>query len=372
MQIENLKVFTDFHHASLLNSLIMLFEGRLGGQVYRPIGMEWAERGFWKVYDHPETQAQYLGIGAATPDGTQPLNEVVARTNDYHADIYHCHDIESSQTNKAITLEGFWRMPIDIVIASLPQHIRPFKRLCEEHPNHPKLIYQIGNQWNVEAHDAHYIDAIMASANVVHNYPTPTIKYHQEFDTSFFRYEPPTVFKLPVSETERAYPRNKITSFVNCFSLDRLFEYDWQLFQTMEKRLPEWEFRCYGGQCRDGSMNGSRELSEAMQNSRFIWHTKAGGDGYGHVIHNAAASGRPLIVRGQYYLGKMAYDLIQDELTCICIDGLGVEEIINKIEYHNEPERYSKMCEAMYSRFKEVVDFDKEAKMIVDFLQKLV
>jgi hypothetical protein len=73
-------VFTDFHHASLLQSFILLFEKRLGGNVFRPIGMEWAEKGFWKIYDHPATREQYLGLNGATPDGTPRLNEVIGGT----------------------------------------------------------------------------------------------------------------------------------------------------------------------------------------------------------------------------------------------------------------------------------------------------
>jgi hypothetical protein len=32
--LKNPKVFTDFHHASLLQSFILLFERRFGGNVY--------------------------------------------------------------------------------------------------------------------------------------------------------------------------------------------------------------------------------------------------------------------------------------------------------------------------------------------------
>ena len=55
-------VFTDFHHAGLLNSLILLFEGRMHGAVYRPIGIDWANKGYWAIYDHPATRQQYLTL----------------------------------------------------------------------------------------------------------------------------------------------------------------------------------------------------------------------------------------------------------------------------------------------------------------------
>lgn len=354
-------VFSDFHHASLLNSLIMLFEGRLGGQLYRPIGLEWAEKGFWKVYDHPYTQEQFLGIGAATvtppaqmyPDGTRPLN-IVDKVED---GIYYCQDIDSGQFNKAVTFDRFMKLPIDIIIASIPQHIAPYRQLCELHPNHPKLVFQIGNAWSVEASGA---PNVMASA-LINNVPSNInfISYHQEFDTKVF---------CPTT----GVPEKNIYSFMNCFDIDRLFEMDWRFFQDVEKTMPDWNFKAYGGQCRDGAANGSRELALKMQESKFIWHTKNGGDGYGHVLHNSAAVGRPLIVRRAYYYNKMGAKLMIDGETCIAIDGLGIDEVKNKIEYFSRPDLYSEMCRKVYNNFLVQVDFDKEAELIKDFLAKLI
>lgn len=165
-----MNVFTDFHHASLLNSFILLFERRLGGMVYRPIGLEWAERGFWKVYDHPFTREQFLStkLGIVEPppqmypDGTRPLN-IIDKIVD---GVYYCQDIDSGYYNKAITIDKFLSLPFDIVIASIPQHIEPFKKLCEIHPNHPKLIYQVGNAWNIEVGLAPNIMASALISNV--------------------------------------------------------------------------------------------------------------------------------------------------------------------------------------------------------------
>lgn len=362
-------VFTDFHHASLLNSLILLFEGRLKGNVYRPIGIEWAEKGFWKIYDHPATQAQFLGIGSATPDGTQPVNDVDpnnSRTIDKKMNFewYNCNDIDSGKTNKAIHYWAFMKAPIDIVIASIPAHIEPFKRLCEMHPNHPKLIYQIGNAWSIEAGLA---PNIMASA-VIHNVPTNInfISYHQEFDLDIFK---PIDYEVV---GERWQPLPNIFSFVNCFDIDQLFNIDWELFKRIENQMPNWVFKAYGGQCRDGAAHGAHELADKMREARFIWHTKNGGDGYGHILHNSAAVGRPLIVRKAYYMGKMAEPLMIDGETCIAIDGLGVDEIIAKINYYSEPERYKKMCENVYANFKKVVNFDREFEDLQIFLKKLL
>lgn len=357
-------VFTDFHHASLLQSFILLFEKRLGGKVYRPIGTEWHTNGFWKVYDHPATVQQFLGIGAATPDGTQPLNNVRSK----EGAIYNCHDIDSGQTNKAITLEGFFALPIDIVIASIPDHIEPFKRLCELHPNKPKLIYQIGNQWNV---GENVVKNVLASATI-DNVPEGInfISYHQEFDTDVFYPSFPPVHEEHgdlVMTCLCIPPAKNIFSFVNVF---QDFP-DWPLFKTVENAMPDWTFKSHGGQCRDGAVGPAKVLADTMRESRFIWHTKAGGDGYGHVIHNAAAVGRPLIVKKEYYQGKMAEDLLIDGETCITIDNLSVNEIVNKINKNNDPATYLRMCRAAYDNFSKVCDFDKEFEQIKAFLEAL-
>ena len=357
-----MNVFTDFHHASLLNSLIMLFEGRLGGQVYRPIGTEWYEKGFWHIYDHPATVNQYLGIGGATPDGSPKLNEVVGDIpQDGHFLWYNCRDIEGDKTNKAITFDKFMAMNIDIVIASIPQHLEPFKKLCELHPNKPKLIYQIGNAWNIPPDS---VKNVMASA-LIHNIPPGInfVSYHQEFDLSTFYPQPVEKF---------GYPLQNIYSFVNCFDTQDHFKQDLYLFQELERLMPDWRFRSYGGQNRDGNMNGSKQLADKMREAKFIWHTKSGGDGFGHVIHNAAAVGKPLIVKKEYYRGKMAEALLIDGGTCIAIDGLSPADMMEKIEYYCESKRYATLSKMTYENFKRVVDFDKEEQNLRNFLSKLI
>jgi hypothetical protein len=67
-----------------------------------------------------------------------------------------------------------------------------------------------------------------------------------------------------------------------------------------------WEFKSYGGQCRDGACHGSKQLADSINNTSYVWHTKNGGDGYGHIIHNACACAKPLIVKKEYYKGKLA------------------------------------------------------------------
>jgi hypothetical protein len=351
-----MNVFVDFHHASLLNSLIMLFEGRLGGNVYRPIGEEWAELGFWKIYDHPDTRKQYLSTdqGYRPMDGTPPLNLVqeVINFSPGEPTLYMCRDIESDKTNKAIDFATFKGMDIDIVIASVPQHVEPFKKLIREYKPNAKLIFQIGNAWTIEAAQA---PNIMASA-VIRDVPPDVnfVQYHQEFDLG--------VFGVGIPNNART-----ISSFINVHH-DMP---DYELFLKLEKLMQDWRFKSYGGQGRDGSIGGTVRLGHAMRNARFIWHVKAGGDGYGHVLFNAAAVGRPVIVKKSYYTGKLGEKLLIDGVTCINIDGKDPDQIVAEIERYSEPEAYANMCRNVYANFKAQVDFDSDFEQIKTFIDKL-
>lgn len=350
-----MNIFCDFHHAGLLNSLIMLFERRLGGMIYRPIGTEWYKRGFWKVYDHPATVEQFLGIGGATPDGTPKLNEVIDQGP---PGVYACHDIDSGYTNRGVTFEYFCKMPFDYVIASMPHHIEPFKRLVAEYKPTAKLIYQIGNAWTIEAGLA---PNVMASA-IINDVPPNInfISYHQEFDLDIFRPQPDT-------------PNNVITCLINAYNTEPHFANDWWLFRETEAMTNGgWIWKSYGGQCRDGSRDGALEVAKAIAGSRFIWHVKNGGDGYGHIIHNAYAMGIPPIVKMSYYQGKLAGQLMVDGETCINIDDLCPRKIIDKIAYYNQPELYQRMRQNVYNVFKARVDFNQEQTQIEAFLGKCI
>lgn len=349
-----LNILTDFHHAALLNSIIMLFEGRLGGQVYRPIGTEWFEEGYWAIFSHPATVQQYLGINGATPDGTPPLNDVI-KTEDT---VFYCKDIDSTKTNKAITLTGFMTMPIDIVIASIPEHIEPFKKLCSLHPNHPKLIHQIGNSWNIPNNS---VQNVMASA-ICNNVPPDInyVQYHQEFPLDVFY---PASFK----------PQKIINSFINCLNVVDNHKLDWELFLALEKLMPKWEFKSYGGQCRDGVIAGDKEIAQMMRETAFGFHCKSGGDGYGHIIHNLSRCGVPMIIRESDYIGKMAEPFIDDGVTCITVDGKTPEQIAAQIEAaYKAPFNFAAMRKELADRFKSLVDFDHEELILREFIDKLI
>ena len=361
------QVFVDFHHSSLLKSFILLFERRFGGKVFRPIGMTWHERGFWNVYDHPETAEQFLGMDQLyiPPDGTPPLNRIEQTMNDF----YTCKDVEGNEneTNKAITFEQFLTKQIDIVIATLPQHVVPYRRLIQEYKPNAKLIVQLGNRWGPshQHNERNILDSTRMPEHTGLNYQF----YHQEFDTNIFC--PQNWVKLGIGFDHPGIktPEKAIYSFMNVLQSTEEFD----LFRSVEQqmRVNMWDFKSYGGQCRDGCITGNKALAEKMRQARFIWHLKHG-DGYGHIIHNAAAVGRPLIINRKWYQGSTAEALLIDGETCIDVDGLGIQQILEKINYYSDEKQYRLMCQKVYANFKKVVDFDKEADEIRGFLDRLV
>lgn len=342
-----MKVFTDYHHQGLLESLISLFENRLGGTLYRPIGLEWFNEGYWKINNLEPTAKQYLLPGSIPEDGTIPLNDDLSRT---------------------ITLGDFKNTEFDIIIASLPQHIAPFRELIDKYQPQAKLIFQIGNAWNIEDSQARMIDGVMASAlpkidrtYLGHNgEPLHLVTYHQEF--------PVNVFYPP-----RFRAKKQIYSFINCLNCVDIYKKDWELFLELERLMPDWDFKSMGGQCRDGYVSGDEEVAEKMREATFGFHCKTEGDGYGHVIHNLARTGIPLIVRLADYKGKLAEPLLIDGETCIAVDGKTPQEIADQINYvYKTATVWKTMSQNLAKRFKQVVDFDKEEQDIRRFLEDVV
>src|SRR5258708_34548481 len=117
-----MKIYTALHHLDLYYSLQLLFEKRLGYELYRPTGREWFTNGYWHIArpygDDPSTIGQYLDIGSIPKDHYPPLNDLVKPEEG----IYIMEDKHNNTTNKAITFDKFIRTKFDIIIASIPDH----------------------------------------------------------------------------------------------------------------------------------------------------------------------------------------------------------------------------------------------------------
>ena len=346
-------IFCDLHHEGLYRSLQMLLEERLGFDLFRPIGEEWATDGYWmnaKIYgNHPDTIKQYLQIRHAIPTKMGPRNEVIGENEDYYT-------IANSYRNeKALTLEQFRKMKPDVVIASYFDNVEPFKRLAKEVG--AKFVMQLGNVWAIPWD---MVDNVLSSTAP---FPVPSGKnacfYHQEIDLKTFY------------KGDYTYDSKLLASFVNCLSEHDIHKQSWEDFQVLEKMMPEYTFKSYGISDRDGTIQNQQEVADIMRKSKFGIHLKGGGDGFGHVIFDWFALGKPVIFRGSQYKGKLAEPHLIHGVTGFDLDQISFEALKDKIVGISE-EEYKQMCDNVYRIFKEKCDFDLEFESIKDFFENLV
>lgn len=345
-----MRVLSDFHHGDLYRSLQMLFEKRLGWELYRPIGMDWFEEGFWKI---AEPYGNYIGTVRQFLDpnigGEYDSGKNLNANYKLEDGIYRVWDPGNESHQRAITLKTFKEMDIDIVISSYGPHDDAYERLIREYKSKAKHVSQVGNIYQGSS-----VKNVMCSTAPFRTNPDQNIVfYHQEFDLNTFKY---------------VHPGNSsdITSFVNCLPEKEVF--DWY-----KGSLPEFRFRAFGAACPDGTIQSLKSIADIMSNSMFGWHLKPGGDGYGHCAHNWSACGRPVIIKGSQYRGKLAGRLFIHEKTCIDLERYSNQtNAVSAIRYYSEPARHLEMCENMYAKFKEVVDFDAEEIELIKFFERVL
>ena len=342
-----MNILADQHHQSLFYSLQLLFEKRLKWQLFRPIGEEWYTHGFWNIFDHPDTVKQYLSLDQRFKpiDGTPPLNTIQQVAIDH----YEIYDPIHDTIQKAITLDQFKEMPIDIIIASHENHYPLFARLVKEYKPTAKLIFQMGNHWPI---DFGLCKNLMASC---FPFEVPddvnAVFYHQEFDVDIFHYEPPT-------------NQTNIYSFVNVLPKTA----DWSIYQEYKEKL-DFNFRSYGASCPDGTIGKIEDLADKIREVALGWHLKPSGDGYGHILHNLYACGRPVIYKDSHYRGKLGGWLLIDGQTGIDIENKTVAEGEKAIKFFLKD--HQRFCEAAHNRFKNLVNFDNEFIYLKGFFENL-
>lgn len=354
-----MNIFVDFHHPALYYSLYLLFEKRLGHKLFRPIGIDWINKGYWKItnlcvntYQISEKLKECLIPNAKLPYADECQNKIKDKTDMYYI-------IEESGavpiTQRAVTLNQFKKMRFDLIISSFVDNIAPFKAISKEYQDNIKVIAQVGN---VLWQDKCFEDVpVMASVLPSKDYNAKEIIfYKQEIDTDIF---------FPFNEP----PDNTISSFV---SMMNVFTEDMNDFKSIEKRLsPKYNFLCYGKESRDGYLTKQKEVADIMRKSKFGINLKTIGDGFGHVIHDWFAVGRPVIFRANHYRGKLVGLLLKHLQTGLDLDVIEIDNCIDIINNISE-EDYSKMCANVKNEFTENINFEKEAEKIKHFLEVIL
>jgi len=135
----------------------------------------------------------------------------------------------------------------------------------------------------------------------------------------------------------------RIGSFHASFEHSQCREY-WNMAKTAH---PDYEFVMYG---TAEHQLYPWQVADAMASCVAIWHCKDA-DGYGFTVHEAFASGRPIIGHRYHYEGKLAEPLFR----------AGQVEPERLDEALFDPEWWGR---AARRSFEETVDFDAEAARI--------
>ena len=343
-----MRLLADYHHHDLWESLELLCE-RLGWTLYRPMGLDWFDEGYWnfeRAWHGDAVAKQYL-----TPWGSDfRLGDMLVS----RYDPSHGRDI------KLLTLEQARDIKPDIVMASVAHNHEGLHRFAREVG--AKFGIHLGNvrfspidmtedRWDLA--DFGVVTSILPAP-----VPKPHVVVHQEFSLTDFRHEPP-----PGNEAMR------VSSFVNCFPENREA---YAGFQWVAQLKPEFDWRVYGAYGsvpEDGYAAGNIDrcaaVGDAMRASDVAWHTKQWSDGFGHVVHDWFAVGRPVIGHAWYYQNQLAGPLWQEGVTSFDISDKTPAEVAGLLDrLAADPDLRIRMGDNAAARFREVVDFDEEEQAI--------
>lgn len=332
-----MKALLDHHHAGLFESLLLLFEDRLGYECWTPVGYEWWNAGIWRHGEEHfgrELADQYLSTddagwsrwqGGDTPGTFERIDREYP-----------------DRTYRGITLEAARSMDWDVIIATVPDNQQGFARFAREVG--AQYVYQVGNtnqqiDWSLDP-----LALVSAESPILGR----GVRYHQEMDASY-TWHPP-------AEADRY----RIGSFVNLMPRIEC----WPLLLDAWGALPrrEFTFRIHGAQCPDGIVQPTSAIAQAMAGFGWGWHDKITGDGFGHVIWGWAAVGRPLIGHASHYVGKLGEVLWRDLETCIDLDRHSIPDAARLIrDISADPGRHASMCDAMRRTFEAHYDPERDA-----------
>jgi hypothetical protein len=345
-----MRVLADFHHGGLFESLRLLFEERFGWELYRPIGLDWYQEGYWAVYNHLDTAVQYLGMQLTEeyqdyrrrrPDA-EALNQGAMPKGD---GTFVIPSQEWGKSHRGVTLSAFREMPFDIMLSSMPAHFRHFERLRSECQPNAKHIFQMGNNWDVPEGCVNLLD----STSSPHAAGIHAVRYHQEFDLNVFRgktcHQPKSVLNLMHYQASR-YAKE---------------------FEDFESKFVGWKFSNHGCGNRDGVVHPVTRIPDVINEHGFLWHNKPGGEGYGYNMHQALAMGRPIICHRSLYRGNAIEKLLVDGVSCFDLDNTSDPLTILNWAVNDWFQRYADTI----GIFRKYVDFDAEAEEIKAFLANL-
>lgn len=336
-------LLADYHHHDLWESLELLCD-RLGWTLYRPMGMEWFDAGYWnfeRAWHGDAVARQYLTPWGSDTDGKR-------------------YDRSHHRWQNLLTLEQARDLRPDVVMASVAHNHEGLARFAREVGG--KFGLHLGNvrfspidmqedRWDLA--DFGIVTTLLpAPVN------KPHVVVHQEFSLEDFRHEPPPddgVFT--------------VASFVNCFAENQR---GYAQFRDAASLRPGYDWKVYGSygsvaedEYAAGNLDECAAVGDAMRASDVAWHTKQWSDGFGHVIHDWFAVGRPVIGYEWYYRTQLAGPLWQEGVTTFDLTDKSPDEAVAILDrLYQDPDLRLRMGENAAQRFRAVVDFDEEEQVI--------
>lgn len=333
-----MRILLDYHHYALLKSFYYLFKKRFNFNVYLPTGFEWLDDGnLYSCYPNRGTADQMLNSWL--------------------------HDSFISNNFTKINFNEFIELDIDIIVCSLLENYKVFDYLIKKYNKKCKLILHIGNNNPPELIKQIGVKNLFSSSWPIYNVADIPNKVfaRQEFSLELFKPKYDCNIK-------------SIANFKHILENEEIV-----IFEKLESSLKDWNFKSYGAKNRDGIISGYEEIiSNSMREFGFIYHFKKIDEGFGHVIHNAFACGKPVITNSEYmtvsyYNKKMnntASLLFEDDITIIDISKNSIDDIKYKLEKMSD--NYIESSQRVYDKFKNTVNFDKEFINIKQFIERLI
>ncbi len=340
-----IRVLTDAIHADLWESMRLLFEGRFGWELYAPHGLEWFTEGIWAFEKAAHGDAVARQFLQPWSDDVEAWDVATATGHTRRADTTH-----PGQTIKRVTLQQARDLRPDLIVSTLAENDLGWARFARDIGAH--FGVQVGNQGQGCAWGAAEFALISATTPGFTPW-MPHVTYHQEFDLGLFD-----------AETERALP-DRVGTWVQCCTTAPGYD----RFRELAARTGlDWRWYGHCGEPDEyhgGNMPSTPEVAARMHEARIAWHWKEWSDGYGHVIHDLAAIGRPLLVTSGYYADKLAAPLLMEGVTSWDIRRHTTSELeVIVARLVSDDDHWRRVCEDSSARFRSVVSFDDEADQI--------
>lgn len=384
-----LKVLIDQHHTDLFRGFQMLFEQRLGYEVYRPSGPEWYPRFYW----HP-IEGEALGnlMPHAVFDPLVHKSVLPPPEDQSKGKLWQNFRLGLNDGVRFRWMTLDQAKDLDLIVCTIARNESRFHDLKNYLGLKCPIVRYTGN--TMESLNLDHFDIFLPAylpdyEQYVKTGKKPGILYHPEFDENLYSYSPVPLLDKPIIRAflnfmyhhrEPGGMYEKWTHYAGYGAEVGAVAYmhgvgtppagiDIDLNMPMDLALEKigrldlqdrskWpDLRCNRGEAPNHPI-----LSGLMKLSNIMIHPKWLQEGYGFVIHQFASCGRPPVIP-RHYESLSAKFFLQDKETCIFMTG---DDQTDRANFHwaLKPENNARLGETIHKRFKETVNFEDEAERI--------